>query len=256
MRGIKNIVYNSKLYQCYQDQKEIKRNHKWSSTDDKMLKFYSSFIKSDDLVFDVGANSGNRSKIFLKLNARVIAIEPQKRCVNILDKSFGKNSNINIVSKGLSSLPGKASIRIGDFHTVSSLSEEWINSVRASGRFGDLSWNKTEEIELTTLDNLIKEYGVPGFIKIDVEGYELEVLKGLSQPVGCISIEFIPERLEQSFRCIDYLSKLGSAEFNYSLNESMVLDLKVWTSSSELKNILAKFKGDAVNFGVIYIRFV
>ena len=38
--------------------------------------------------------------------------------------------------------------------------------------------------------NIINEYGVPSFIKIDVEGYELSVLEGLTIPIECISVEF------------------------------------------------------------------
>ena len=58
----------------------------WTTHDQKMLEFYSKFISHDALCFDAGANTGKRVKIFLKLRANVIAIEPQNDCVNILTR--------------------------------------------------------------------------------------------------------------------------------------------------------------------------
>ena len=63
----------------------------WTKDDQKKLKFYSQFIKKGDLVFDVGANLGNRTKIFLKLGARVVAIEPQPFCMSRLKSFYQKN---------------------------------------------------------------------------------------------------------------------------------------------------------------------
>ena len=78
-----------------------KKTLKWTQQDQKMLDFYSQFISNNDVVFDVGANIGNRSKIFLKLNASVIAVEPQDECIKYLQSTFGNNKNIKIVLKVL-----------------------------------------------------------------------------------------------------------------------------------------------------------
>ena len=48
--------------------------------------FYSYFINAGDVVFDIGANIGNRTQIFSELGARVVAVEPQSKCVTILKK--------------------------------------------------------------------------------------------------------------------------------------------------------------------------
>lgn len=47
----------------------------------RALVHYRQFVKSGDLVFDVGANVGNRTAVFLRLGARVVAVEPHASCV-------------------------------------------------------------------------------------------------------------------------------------------------------------------------------
>jgi hypothetical protein len=51
--------------------------------------FYLSFLSANDLVFDVGANVGNRVEVFLSIKNKVIAIEPQNYCFEFLKKKFG-----------------------------------------------------------------------------------------------------------------------------------------------------------------------
>ena len=44
-------------------------------------------------------------------------------------------------------------------------------------------------VPVTTLDQLILRYGRPYYCKVDVEGYEVEVFRGLTQPIPMISFE-------------------------------------------------------------------
>jgi len=63
-------------------------SRKWTEGDAKMARFYSQFVGAGDLVFGVGANMGNRAKIFLHLGCRVVCVEPQPDCVGVLRSSF------------------------------------------------------------------------------------------------------------------------------------------------------------------------
>ena len=164
--------------------------HGWSDDDQLMLDFYKRFISPGDLCFDIGANVGNRTKIFLRCGASVIAIEPQADCARILKGGFKGNHNLTIIQKALGSTEGIGKIFIADGNTISSMSKDWIIAVRKSGRFNSNSWSTGKPVELTTLDDLIDKYGTPQFIKIDVEGYESEVIAGLSSSVKHISFEF------------------------------------------------------------------
>jgi hypothetical protein len=83
---------------------------------------------------------------------------------------------------------------------------------------------------------LIEKYGIPQFIKIDVEGYELEVLKGLSHPINAISFEYtVPEQAEKLVTCIKRIEELdGKTLFNYSIGESMELVFQKWYTADRL----------------------
>lgn len=221
----------------------------------EMKDFYSGFAGKGSLCFDIGANVGNRTEIFLAIGARVIAVEPQSACIAELKRKFGDNEAFVIVPAALGETEGSAEIHISDASTISSLSDEWIDRVKESGRFSDYDWNKTETIPITTFDALIDKYGVPDFCKIDVEGYEYEVLKGLSQPVGAVSFEFTPEFLVPAVNSIQKLDSLGKAEFNYSIGESMTLVLKSWVDAGTIIATLESLPDKTV-FGDVYARFV
>lgn len=225
------------------------------------IDFYSKLISPGDLVFDVGANVGSRTRIFLELGANVVAIEPQDACVDILQGlknkiELRKNQELIILKKALGESECMSEMMISNVKVLSSLSKEWIDSVKKSGRFSDYVWNKKLPVSMTTLDGLIQEYGMPSFIKIDVEGYEFEVLKGLSWPVKNISLEFTPECLHMTYKSIEYLDSLGKAIFNYSLGESMQMSLNNYVAANALINILDKYKNNHKIFGDIYCKYL
>lgn len=218
----------------------------------KERKFFSSFINRGDLVFDVGANIGNKSAVFASLNARVVAIEPQKSCAAYLKKRFRKNKSIEILETALGSLEGTAELYIcEEFPTISTISKKWIEK----GRFSDTHlWNQKDSIPITTLDTVISQFGVPKYIKIDVEGYENEVLKGLSVPCEYISFEFTIEFLEDARDCLVYLETLGAFLLNCSFGESPNFFLSEWTDMQDLISCLQSIDGNNL-WGDIYVKY-
>lgn len=218
-------------------------------------RFYSQFINKGDLCFDVGANLGNRTEIFVKLGATVVAIEPQATCAQKLRKKYKNDSRVILIQKALGEKEGEGELKLSNSHTISSMSKEWIDSVKASGRFSAFKWNKTVIVSVTTLDKLIEEYGQPVFCKIDVEGFEFQVLKGLSQPIRIISFEFTPEFIDSAINSIEYLSSIGVVLFNYSVGESMRLSLSKWVKPEEICEILLSLP-DKTIFGDVYAKFI
>ncbi len=214
------------------EQKEIIRNELEEINRRKL--FYSSFVKKNDLCFDVGANIGNRVSPLLELGAKVVAVEPQESCYKILKLKFGKK--IEIVKNGLGESECIKDFHISNADVLSSFSEEWINSVK-DFRFKEYNWDKVIKVEMTTLDKLIEKYGLPIFIKIDVEGYELDVLKGLTKPIRMISFEFtVPEQINRIIECIEQIEKNDTnIECNYSIGESMIFALPSWQSVEEMR---------------------
>jgi FkbM family methyltransferase len=222
-------------------EKKIMRNFlKYSHTEKEQSRFYKQFIAKNDLVYDVGCNIGSRTKIFLNLGAKVVGFEPQAELCNFLQDHLKRNKSFSLEKTALGSTSDIREIKISNAHVLSSMSDRWIHATQKSGRFKNYNWDNTEKVPVTTLDEKIQVYGTPSYIKIDVEGYEFEVLKGLSVPVQNISIEFTAEDIENSYNCIDYISTLGDFFFNYSTGENLILTDQNWKSTDNIKHCLKK----------------
>jgi len=219
---------------------------------EKILSFYSQFLTANDLCFDVGANIGNRTEIFSKLGVKTISIEPQQVCLKHLHKRFDDDINVTILHTAVGEYEGYAELLVcEDASTISTLSNKWV----ANGRFSnEFQWNSKQSVPVTTLDNLIKDHGTPQFCKIDVEGFELSVLRGMTQPIQVISFEFNRELLDETIECIEYLEHLGYKDFNYSIGESMELNSSGWLASRKIINAINSIN-DELLWGDIYARF-
>ena len=200
-------------------------------------KFYSSFLhqgpaprEGNKLAFDIGANKGNKVSAMAGLGYEVVALEPEKNSLSTLRWRFSADRAITIVDKGVSEAPGKTSIYIaGPRSGLNTLSTKWKDVLQKAetNRWGKkFTYSDSYEIALTTLDELVRQWGLPYFIKIDVEGYENKVLKGLSHRIPFISFETnLPEFLDETIECITLLKNLSSeAVFNYSLADKLELD--------------------------------
>jgi FkbM family methyltransferase len=220
----------------------------------KRVSFYSQFLGKGDLCFDVGANLGNRTEVFLRLGARVVAVEPQAECVKYLEKRFGGNSAVVLVKKALGAQEGTMPLAVCTHIGASSMSKEWVDKVSRSGRLAkSVRWEKNIDVQVTTLDTLIVTYGLPTFCKIDVEGFEYEVLKGLSRPINSLSFELTPEVIDTALAIVTYLGKIGNYEFNFSSGDSMGFAASAWQSPSQITNSLTSLSRRGV-FGDVYAR--
>lgn len=215
---------------------------------------YRVFLATGDLCFDIGANLGNRTRCFRTLGCRVVAIEPQAKCFAKLAKGFAGNPNVRLVHAAVGRQPGRATLHISPDHVLSTLSQAFIDGTTGSGRFAAARWDRAEEVEVTTLDRLIAEHGMPRFVKIDVEGYEAEVLGGLTCAVPALSIEWTPELAENARACLRHLAELGDYEFNLSWGESMRFSRPQWRALESMLVVIDEFEGDTQLFGDIYAR--
>ena len=219
----------------------------------KRAQFYSGIVQKNQLDFDVGANYGNRTQPLLNIGASVVAIEPQKKCYEYLEKKFG--NAIQLVTKGLGEKEAIEDFYVASASTISSFSKDWIDAVKQE-RFKSYTWSAPVKIPITTLDKLIEKYGKPHFIKIDVEGYELEVLKGLTQAINWISFEYtVPEQTQKAIDCILQIQKFNpNIQCNYSIEESMEFALSSWLPADAFMQHLSTQEFMITGFGDIYIR--
>ncbi len=236
-------------------------NHKkWKVANDvmerelfpKRIAFYKQFIQPGDQVFDVGANIGNRTEVFLKCNAKVIAVEPQPACVEILKNKF--NNRITIEQVGISNAEGELEMYIATDTTASTFDSKFITDTKEKFKYTE--WKDTIKVPVTTLENLIIKYGFPQFCKIDVEGFEPQVLKGLKSIIPYISFEYaVPERKQAALDCIQLLHNLSeNGMFNYSVRESMTWALHDWMNYTDFTEHVRLAEFDKTLFGDIYFK--
>lgn len=236
----KNKIFLSKSYAQFKAEEK------------KQIDFYSSFIQPQDLVFDIGANYGGRTIIFLAIGAKVVAAEPNDNCIAYLQKRFG--NKITVIPKGIGKEEGVLNYFVSDTEALSTFSSDWLEKIK-DGRFKQHQWSKQQTKQITTLDNLIATYGKPDFIKIDVEGFEWEVLNGLHQPIN-LSFEYaVPERLNKIIDNIHYLNKMGNAKFNYAVGETMQFALPHWLSANKMIEIIQQPSFIDTYAGDIYVRY-
>lgn len=207
------------------------------------ISFYKSIVgTSNKLIFDVGANVGTKSRIFSLLSEKVILFEPDLENLKILNARLKRNSNCIINGCALSSRESVAKYySIGNDSAYNSLSEKHINTVVKSRGIIDEKHGLTQyEVNTNTLNFFIHKYGVPDYIKIDVEGFEKEVIFGLSILVSMISIEAnLPEFLPETTDIINYLDELSKGRFFYNYTIKETFELPEFISATEIKKKLS-----------------
>jgi FkbM family methyltransferase len=208
----------------------------------RMEAFYRQFLRADDLAFDIGAHVGNRIRVFRRIGARVIAVEPQPDFVALLRRLYGRDRRVTIEASGVAAGSGE-----GDLHlssrtpTVSTFADSWMNDVQADRRFQRIRWDAVISVPLVTLDELIAQHGEPQFCKIDVEGFELEVLNGLSQALQALSFEYIPIAVARAIACVERISALGDYCYRHSRVETHRWAGQDWLTPAAMIEILRGF---------------
>jgi membrane glycosyltransferase len=217
-----------------------------------MARFYAPLVRPGELVFDIGAHVGDRVACFRKLGARVVAVEPQPAVLQVLRLLHGRDGAVVIEPQAVSRTAGSLDLRLNLANpTVSTASSAFIEAAVGAPGWEGQAWTRAIRVAVTTLDALIARHGRPAFIKIDVEGFEADVLAGLSHRVPALSFEFTTIAREVALACIARCRELGLTRFNAALGESQTFVHPGWRSSDEIIAWLQS-QPDSVNSGDIY----
>lgn len=215
-----------------------------------MDRLYSQFVQPGDLVFDIGAHVGDRIAALRRMDARVVALEPQPALAFTLNLLYGRDRNVTIERKAIGRNTGTMRMMINiDNPTISTASDAFVHAARDAAGWEGQVWDKSIEVPATTLDALIATHGRPSFIKIDVEGFEEEALAGLTQPVKALSFEFTTIQRDVARACVERCVSLGFLRFNAALGESQ--ELGEWRSAEAMARWLDDLP-HAANSGDIY----
>jgi len=181
------------------------------------------------LIFDIGANKGDFSEKCLieYKDVKMITIEANDELASLLTKKF-INSDV-VVLNNLASSKNNEEIEffISNADTISTASKDWIEKSRFSNNY---SWGDPIKKKTVNIDSLIEKYGKPNLIKIDVEGYELEVVKGLTTKQSEICFEWAEEEYSKINETCSYLKSIGYEEFGFIYGDEHLKRPDVYTS--------------------------
>ena len=219
-----------------------------------MDRLYGQFVRPGDLVFDIGAHVGDRIASFRRLEARVVAVEPQPALVTTLRLFYGRDPKVTIEATAVGREPGIVALSVNlDNPTVSTASADFIAAAANAPGWQGQTWPKRIRVPLTTIDALIARHGMPAFIKIDVEGYEAEALAGLGQQVSALSFEFTLIQRDIARACVERCGALGYTRFNAILGENNRFEYVDWIDANAIFRWLDALPPEA-NSGDIYAR--
>ena len=220
----------------------------------RMRSLYGEFLGEGDLAFDVGAHLGNRIRVWREMGARVVAVEPNPECVTFISYLYGPDEGVEIIPAASGAKPGQGRLFVDPRNpTLATVSARWIKEVEGSELFSNVQWKREHPVSIVTLDELVRTYGTPRFIKVDTEGFDHRVLDGLSVPIPGLSFEYLPASTEIAEEALLKVGSLGDYEFNSSPRETMRFRWREWQSGGEILSFLASLSpGDRA--GDIYAR--
>lgn len=186
-------------------------------------------LTKDDVVFDIGTNIGTIANWFATRTHHVHGFEPHPDNLKMTNEQIQlrKTTNITLSQLALGSEPGTLQLHVKSFHGHHSL--------------GDTSATPTVEkidVEVDTVDRYCTANGIEriDFLKIDVEGFEEEVLKGATRMLEKQQVRLVLFELRQTI--LASIGKNGKDIFAPLLEQGytvFTLDGRVLTTE-ELEN--------------------
>lgn len=211
--------------------------------------FYSQLLEPNSLCFDVGANVGKKTFALLEAGMRVVAFEPQPDCVHELKlKCMDYLNKLTDCQSAVGAEISETTLYVSSIHSHSSLKQNWLGKKSVD----------SIQVPVITLDKAVEDFGKPQYCKIDVEGWEYEVLKGLTQPIPLISFEYhlSKQDVALALTCLDYLKQFGELQINLRAQGRSLFTYQDWLPLEEFLKLfpesLRSRKG--YSYGDIFVR--
>lgn len=172
--------YHHKSYWYFGREREIETMH-----------LFSQYIHEGDTVIEIGGHIGFITQYFSKLvgsNGKVVVFEPGSNNIPYIEANIHSLQNVVLVRAAVSSKNGVA-IFYEDNITGqnNSLLSDYENAELVAKSHGENLIRTAREVELVTIDSYVAEHSLsPDFLKIDIEGCELDALLGAQATLQCI----------------------------------------------------------------------
>lgn len=178
------------------------------------------------LLFDIGANRGDAVVAGLNKGYKVVAIEAAPKIFRALENNFKNNPNVKVL---------KFAVAGSDFQTVkfyeciedglSTLNIDWLTADTMPYK-GKKFWEV--DAQTITIETLVKLYGEPDLIKIDVEGAESEVFSGMKKKHGILAFEWTDVTIHEHQNQLEFLHHIGYKEIGPQYIEHHLQEPEKW----------------------------
>ena len=188
------------------------------------------------ILYDVGANEGKYTEINLNKFDKYILVEANPLLAEKLRQKYKTNTAIHIV-EAIASNKESETFYISNADTISTSDTEWIRQSRFSNNY---TWRPVEGIQTVSLDRLISIYGEPTLLKIDVEGYEYNVLQSLTKKVKLLCFEWAEEKKEEILLSLEYLHNQNYTRFHLQMEDKYdyVVDDADWCDFRKMYDLM------------------
>ena len=206
------------------------------------------------LCFDIGSNVGNWALANLTNYDKIVSIEASPNTFQRLTNNSSNHKN-KIVPLNYAVCNNNGNDIIfyeAESDTISTLNKNWL--IDPTSRFYNYPYREIV-CKTITIDDLIKQYGSPDLIKIDVEGGEYECVASLNTKVNLLCFEWATETNDISFKCLDHLFKLGFSQYylqfqdNYTFRPQSSEYYDILTIKNKLNKTTPK-----VDWGMIWCK--
>lgn len=218
----------------------------------------SGVLKEGDVVLDIGANMGYYVLIESNLVGdlgKVYAIEPVSSTIKALKRNIKLNNceNVEIFRVAVGDKGGKSSVYISDRSNLSAM-ERILTAGNIIG---------VEEVDVLTVDSFLEDKNIPDLIRMDVEGYEYNIVRGMTKTLQentKILMELHPhklskEQMEEMFEILKANNfKVKFAVYDHAVKENMILQSLMQKLGDELPLIFLDMTIDELSDLVQTVR--
>lgn len=181
-----------------------------------------------ELALDIGSFTGDSVVGIQSMGYKhIVCIEPDPHNFDKLKSNYGKNATITLIKKAVSD-KSEEIIKLCSTRNLpflNSLDPKWLTKTRHNQFYRPNQYEEVD-VETITIPDIIELVGKsPDYIKIDVEGWEKQVIRCIKEKPELVSFEWISERLDDNLSCISMLRDLGFSKFYICMGEELPLEI-------------------------------